>query len=72
MILLALCLVASVTDGDTLRCQDGARLRLAAIDSPELHGCRPGRHCAPGDPYAGAAQLAGGFAVMWFCGNRHD
>jgi micrococcal nuclease len=122
MIAALLCLIASVTDGDTLRCGDGTRLRLAAIDSPELPGhCRPGRNCAPGDPYAaranlrrlapegstirysvvdanqchrgfdwtdrygryvvrawngagvelGAAQLAGGFAVRWFCGNRH-
>jgi micrococcal nuclease len=58
MIAALLCLVASVTDGDTLRCQDGNRLRLAAIDSPELPGhCRPGRHCAPGDPYAARANL---------------
>jgi endonuclease YncB( thermonuclease family) len=53
-----LCIVASVSDGDTLRCTDGTRVRLAAIDSPELPGhCRRGRHCAPGDPYAARASL---------------
>lgn len=45
------CSVASITDGDTLRCTDGTRIRLAAIDAPELHGCqgKRGRVCTPGD-----------------------
>ena len=30
------CIVASVHDGDTLRCTDGARVRLTGIDAPEL------------------------------------
>jgi endonuclease YncB( thermonuclease family) len=30
------CLVQSVTDGDTLRCRDGRRIRLLLIDAPEL------------------------------------
>lgn len=46
------CQVATVTDGDTFRCADGTRIRLSAIDAPEMPGsCRPGRSCAPGDPY---------------------
>src|SRR4028119_1713249 len=51
------CAVLSVTDGDTFRCRDGTRVRLAAIDAPELHGCRSGRKCAPGDPVASRASL---------------
>lgn len=38
-----------VTDGDTIRCGN-ERIRLLGIDAPEKPGgCRPGRHCAPGD-----------------------
>lgn len=52
------CAVAYVNDGDTLRCEDGTRVRLSGIDAPELPGhCRRGRHCAPGDPYAAKRQL---------------
>jgi micrococcal nuclease len=29
------CVVASVPDGDTLRCEDGRRVRLIGIDAPE-------------------------------------
>ena len=58
MIALTLCLVAAVPDGDTIRCADGTRLRLAAIDAPEIgNHCRPGRRCAPGDPLASRANL---------------
>ena len=40
----------SVTDGDTIRCGE-ERIRLLAIDAPELPGhCRTGRVCVPGDP----------------------
>lgn len=45
-------------DGDTLRC-DGERYRLLAIDAPEMSHCRKGRVCAPGDPVASKAYLAG-------------
>lgn len=46
MSLLLACLVASVTDGDTLRCHSGERIRLAAVDARELNGsCH--RECAP-------------------------
>ena len=47
----------SVTDGDTIRCKS-ERIRLLGIDAPELPGhCRPGRLCAPGDPFASTASL---------------
>src|SRR3954463_8292174 len=45
------------TDGDTIRC-GSERIRLLAIDAPEMPGhCRRGRMCAPGDPYAAKAAL---------------
>jgi micrococcal nuclease len=58
---LALCLAlascnsamhsARAIDGDTF-VADGIHYRLLDIDAPEMPGhCRPGRHCAPGDPY---------------------
>ncbi len=43
------CTVASVTDGDTFRCGDGTRVRLQAIDAPEMNGCPKDRVCAPGN-----------------------
>lgn len=53
------CRVASVHDGDTFRCADGKRIRLSAIDTPEMPGaCQPGRSCAPGNPYAAKAALS--------------
>jgi endonuclease YncB( thermonuclease family) len=56
------CAVQSVHDGDTFRCTNGTRVRLSSIDSPEMPGaCRPGRNCAPGDPYAAKAALEGLF-----------
>lgn len=49
---------ASVIDGDTFRLGE-SRYRLAHIDAPELPGhCRPGRICAPGDPYAARNALS--------------
>lgn len=33
--ILFLCAVAAIADGDTLRCDDGRRVRLAAIEAPE-------------------------------------
>ncbi len=62
------CTVRSVTDGDTFRCTNGTRVRLSSVDAPEMPGsCRPGRTCAPGDPYAAKAalqRLIGGRAVQ--------
>jgi endonuclease YncB( thermonuclease family) len=58
MIALFLCLVASVTDGDTLRCSNGTRVRIAGIDSPEMPGhCSRYRQCTPGDPFAARNSL---------------
>ncbi|MFN6935823.1 MAG: thermonuclease family protein [Tsuneonella sp.] len=52
----------TVTDGDTLRC-GAERIRLLAIDAPEKPGsCRPGRECAPGDPFASKAALEAAIA----------
>jgi endonuclease YncB( thermonuclease family) len=54
------CRVAYVHDGDTFRCADGTRIRLSAIDAPEMPGaCQPGRSCAPGNPYHAKTVLAG-------------
>ena len=53
------CPVSRVSDGDSFKCRQGPRVRLAAIDAPEMPGsCRPGRKCAPGDPHAAKAKLA--------------
>lgn len=58
MALAILCIVASIQDGDTFTCQNNQRIRLARIDAPEMRGhCRPGRNCAPGDPFASRAAL---------------
>jgi endonuclease YncB( thermonuclease family) len=41
-----LCLVVSVTDADTLRCADGTRIRIAAINARERDGsCIPNAPC---------------------------
>lgn len=54
------CQVASIHDGDTFRCADGTRVRLSAIDTPEMPGaCQRGRQFAPGDPHAARNALAG-------------
>ena len=51
------CQSATVIDGDTFDC-DGQRIRLKGIDAPEMPGhCRPGRQCAPGDPYVSTESL---------------
>ena len=57
MITLALILASCfAVDGDTLRC-DGERIRLLGIDAPEIHGCRQGRVCVPGDGQASKRSL---------------
>jgi endonuclease YncB( thermonuclease family) len=49
-----------VVDGDTLRC-GAERVRLLAIDAPELPGhCAIGRDCAPGDPVESSQSLGAG------------
>lgn len=52
------CSVASLTDGDTLRCKDGTRVRIAGIDASEISPCSQGRQCAPGDAAASKRALA--------------
>ncbi|MFY9351643.1 MAG: thermonuclease family protein [Sphingobium sp.] len=50
MAALLLACTPAVTDGDTFRC-GRERIRLLAIDAPELAGhCRRGRRCVSGDP----------------------
>jgi micrococcal nuclease len=41
------CVVATVIDGDTFRCRDGARVRLIGIDAPSREAL--GRMAGPGD-----------------------
>lgn len=42
------CVVASITDGDTLRCRDGTRIRLHAVAARERDGsCSPGHLALP-------------------------
>jgi endonuclease YncB( thermonuclease family) len=49
----------TVIDGDTIKGADGQRIRLLAIDAPEMGKCPKGRVCAPGDPVASTASLRG-------------
>ena len=57
------CDVAYVNDGDTLRCEDGTRVRLHAISARETDGsCSPGHPCSPasaGESKAALERLAG-------------
>lgn len=46
----------AVIDGDTIRAGD-ERIRLLGIDAPEIHGCRQGRACVPGDGQASRRSL---------------
>lgn len=46
------CEVASITDGDTLRCRDGTRIRLHAISARETD-----ETCSPGQPCPGATAI---------------
>ena len=54
---LFVCSVASVHDGDTLRCAGGTRIRLSAIAAREIdESCSPGHPC----PDAGGAEARDG------------
>lgn len=61
------CTVAYITDGDTLRCQDGTRIRLHAVSARERDGsCSPGHPCpsaAAGAATAELSRLAGGKTI---------
>lgn len=53
------CRVARITDGDTLRCADGTRVRLNAVAARETDGsCSPGQPCPPASAAAATAELA--------------
>jgi endonuclease YncB( thermonuclease family) len=54
-----LCPVASIHDGDTLRCADGRRVRLAAVAAREIDGnrCQPGHPCPEASAQAARAAL---------------
>lgn len=52
------CQVSAVTDGDTLRCADGARIRLHAVAAREKdESCSPGHPCPAASGAAATAQL---------------
>ncbi len=57
------CDVEYVNDGDTLRCEDGTRVRFHAISARETDGtCSPGHPCSPasaGESKAALERLAG-------------
>lgn len=61
------CEVDYVTDGDTLRCRDGVRIRLHAVAARERDGrCSPGHPCPTASAEAATAQLqrlAGGKVI---------
>lgn len=52
------CTVAHITDGDTLRCQDGVRIRLHAVAARERDGsCSPGHPCPRASAQAATNEL---------------
>ncbi|MDP3405553.1 MAG: nuclease [Brevundimonas sp.] len=61
------CDVAAITDGDTLRCADGTRVRLHALAARERdETCSPGHPCPEASGAAATAalrRLAGGLAI---------
>ena len=59
------CDVSYVNDGDTLRCQDGTRVRLHAIAARETDGS-----CSPGHPCPSASASASKAALERLAGRR--
>src|SRR5436309_1915236 len=54
------CTVASVTDGDTLRCTDGTRVRISGINAREHDGtCNIGAPCPSASAVAATSALSG-------------
>jgi endonuclease YncB( thermonuclease family) len=52
------CSVWYVHDGDTFRCTNGTRIRVAGIDAREVDGsCAPGHPCASAPPEKATAAL---------------
>lgn len=53
------CTVASITDGDTLRCTDGKRVRIAGINAREHDGtCNIGAPCPAASPHEATSALS--------------
>lgn len=46
-----ICIVATVHDGDTFKCDDGTIIRIAAIEARELSGKCHLAHCANGSGF---------------------
>lgn len=59
------CNVAYVNDGDTLRCEDGTRVRLHAIAARETDGS-----CSPGHPCPSASAAESTSALTRLAGSR--
>ena len=59
------CDVAHVNDGDTLRCDDGTRVRLHAIAARESDGS-----CSPGHPCPSASAATSQAALERLAGRR--
>lgn len=59
------CDVAYVNDGDTLRCEDGTRVRLHAIAARETDGS-----CSPGHPCPSASAAESTSALTRLAGSR--
>lgn len=61
------CSVSRINDGDTLRCQDGTRIRLHAVAARETDGtCTPGHPCPEASAEAATRtlqRLAGGQTI---------
>lgn len=54
-----LCDVSSITDGDTLRCVDGTRIRLHAVAARESdETCKPGHPCPSASAASATAMLS--------------
>jgi len=54
-----LCDVSSITDGDTLRCADGTRIRLHAVAARESdETCKPGHPCPSASAASATAMLS--------------
>ena len=53
------CRVSSITDGDTLRCADGTRIRLHAVAARESdETCSPGHPCPSASAASATAKLS--------------
>lgn len=56
MLPILLAAALTIVDGDTVRIGK-ERIRLVGIDAPEIHACRKGRICVPGDGQASKRSL---------------